>query len=133
LGDGTRLQQVVWNLITNAVKFTPEEGSIEVIVERIDSSAQIRVKDNGQGIAPEFLPHIFDRFAQADRKGEVRAGLGLGLAIVRELVDAHHGTVQAESAGEGWGATFTVTLPTASFAGVPAAASKAHAHSSKQA
>jgi PAS domain S-box-containing protein len=111
VGDATRLQQVVWNLLTNALKFTPKQGSVAIVVERADAHMQIQVKDNGQGIAAEFLPYIFDRFAQADGKGSSRLGLGLGLAIVRELVLAHGGTVKAESPGVGRGTTFTVKLP----------------------
>ena len=114
MGDPARLQQVVWNLLSNAVKFTPEGGRVEVRVERSDSRIEIAVSDTGAGIGPEFLPHVFERFRQADM-GTTRqhGGLGLGLAIVRHLVELHGGTVGAESAGKGKGATFTVTLPVA--------------------
>jgi PAS domain S-box-containing protein len=113
IGDAPRLQQVVANLLTNAVKFTPSGGRIDVILDRIQSTARLQVRDNGQGIRPEFLPHIFDRFAQGGPNGRARVGLGLGLAIVRELVQAHNGAIQAASMGEGEGSTFTVTLPVA--------------------
>ena len=114
LGDPTRLQQVVSNLLTNAVKFTPREGSIRVRLERDDTVARITVEDTGRGISPEFLPHIFDRFCQAESvtlRSQGGLGLGLGLAIVRHLVELHGGAVKADSPGEDRGATFTVTLP----------------------
>ncbi|MBD1936989.1 PAS domain S-box protein [Microcoleus sp. FACHB-68] len=112
LGDATRLQQVVWNLLTNAIKFTPAGGRVEVELKTIDSSAQIQVRDTGKGIKPEFIPYVFDTFRQADSSiTRTFGGLGLGLAIVRHLVELHGGTVKAESSGEGQGATFTVTLP----------------------
>ncbi|MEH1927416.1 PAS domain S-box protein [Nostoc sp.] len=112
LGDGDRLQQVMWNLLSNAVKFTPTEGQVEVRLEQVGLDAQIQVIDTGKGINPEFLPYVFDYFRQADAKTtRVFGGLGLGLAIVRHLVELHGGTVQAESRGEGQGATFTVRLP----------------------
>jgi CheY-like chemotaxis protein len=111
-GDPNRLQQVVWNLLSNAVKFTPLHGSVEVSLERIDSHLQITVSDSGVGIDPEFLPFVFDRFSQANTSSERKyGGLGLGLSIVRHLVELHGGTVRADSPGEGQGATFTVTLP----------------------
>lgn len=111
-GDPDRLRQIVWNLLSNAVKFTPKEGHIQVRLERINSSVEITVSDTGLGIASEFLPHIFERFRQAEG-GSTRAhaGLGLGLAIVRNLVELHGGTVTASSAGPGTGATFRVRLP----------------------
>jgi signal transduction histidine kinase/ActR/RegA family two-component response regulator len=111
-GDAGRLRQVVWNLLSNAVKFTPEGGHVEVRVERDGSRARVAVSDTGKGIAPDFLPHVFERFRQADAK-TTRAfdGLGLGLAIVRHLVEAHGGTVRAESPGEGLGTTFSIYLP----------------------
>ncbi len=113
-GDETRLRQVVWNLLTNAVKFTPEGGRVEARVERAGSYARIKVSDTGEGIDPEFLPYVFDRFRQADATTtRQRGGLGLGLAIVRHLVELHGGTVSAESEGRGRGATFTITLPLA--------------------
>jgi signal transduction histidine kinase/CheY-like chemotaxis protein len=111
-GDEDRLQQVVWNLLSNAVKFTPEGGQVEVQLERADPYLQIIVKDTGRGIGRDFLPYIFDRFQQADLASRRRhSGLGLGLALVRHLVELHGGTVEAESAGEGHGATFRVRLP----------------------
>jgi PAS domain S-box-containing protein len=111
-GDPGRLQQVVWNLLSNAVKFTPERGRVEVRVERLDAHAAVVVSDTGRGIAPEFLPHVFERFRQADSSTtRLHGGLGLGLAIVRHLVEAHGGSVRADSEGEGRGATFTVELP----------------------
>jgi len=112
MGDANRLQQVFWNLLANAVKFTPKDGRIEVRLFQLDSQVQIQVADNGQGISPEFLPHVFDRFLQANSTTTREyGGLGLGLSIVRHLVELHGGTVQAESEGLGKGATFTVTLP----------------------
>jgi CheY-like chemotaxis protein len=112
LGDSTRLQQVVWNLLSNAVKFTPEGGQVDIRVEYSASQAQITVSDTGIGIAPDFLPHVFEYFRQADSTTTRKfGGLGLGLAIVRHLVELHGGTVQADSPGEGQGATFTVRLP----------------------
>ncbi|MEH2463332.1 hybrid sensor histidine kinase/response regulator [Nostoc sp.] len=112
LGDPSRLQQVVWNLLSNAVKFTPSEGQVEIRLERVGTQAQIQVSDTGKGIEPEFLPHVFDYFRQADNS-TTRAfgGLGLGLAIVRQIVELHGGTVHAESEGDEKGATFTVLLP----------------------
>ncbi|QLE44124.1 PAS domain S-box protein [Nostoc sp. C052] len=112
LGDSDRLQQVMWNLLSNAVKFTPTDGLVEVHLKQVGLDAQIQVIDTGKGISPEFLPYVFDYFRQADAKTtRVFGGLGLGLAIVRHLVELHGGTVQAESLGDGLGATFTVSLP----------------------
>jgi CheY-like chemotaxis protein len=139
-GDSNRLQQVVWNLLSNAIKFTPKGGRVEVRLERVESLAdckdlkgeglqveglnppsnlqpsdsytQIQVSDTGKGIAPDFLPYVFDRFRQENNSStRSHGGLGLGLAIVRYLVELHGGTVQASSPGEGMGATFTVQLP----------------------
>lgn len=111
-GDAERLQQVVWNLLTNAVKFTPEKGQIQIRLERGNSHARLIVQDNGAGISPEFLPFVFDSFRQSDEADRAKhKGLGLGLAIVRHLIEAHGGTVSAASAGAGMGATFTVELP----------------------
>ena len=111
-GDADRLGQVMWNLLSNAVKFTPEEGQIEIRLERVGHCARIVVHDTGAGISREFLPYVFDRFRQADEiLSKKHGGLGLGLAIVRHLVEAHSGTVHATSAGEGLGSTFTVELP----------------------
>lgn len=112
LGDSARLQQVVWNLVSNAVKFTPEGGKVDVRLECIDSHAQITFSDTGKGINPDFLPYVFDYFRQGDSTTTRKfGGLGLGLAIVHHLVELHGGTVWAESPGEGQGATFTVKLP----------------------
>ncbi|HEX8286215.1 MAG TPA: PAS domain S-box protein [Pyrinomonadaceae bacterium] len=114
-GDPVRLQQVVWNLLSNAIKFTPQGGSVEVRLARAGGQVEISVSDTGDGIAPDFLPHVFDRFRQADgRITRQHGGLGLGLSIVRHLVELHGGTARAESEGEGRGATFTVMLPSAS-------------------
>lgn len=112
-GDSTRLQQIVWNLLTNAVKFTPAEGHITIRLTADDPGmAEITVSDTGVGIEPEFLPHVFDRFRQADSTTtRAHNGLGLGLAIVRHLVEMHGGTIAADSPGAGLGATFTVRLP----------------------
>jgi signal transduction histidine kinase/DNA-binding response OmpR family regulator len=111
-GDASRLQQVVWNLFTNAVKFTPEGGRVHVQLERADDYARIIVGDNGQGINPQFLPFIFDRFRQADGSTTRKhGGLGLGLAIARHLIEMHGGTIEAHSDGINQGSTFTVTLP----------------------
>ena len=110
-GDADRLQQIIWNLVSNAIKFTPEGGKIEVRCLRAGSHARIQVSDTGIGISLEFLPHVFDRFRQADSTTtRSHGGLGLGLAIVRHLVELHGGTVYAHSRGEGQGSTFTVEL-----------------------
>src|SRR6266542_1935179 len=114
-GDADRLQQVVWNLMSNAVKFTPAGGQITVRLEREGTHVTIAVSDTGEGIEPEFLPFVFDRFSQFERRpARAHGGLGLGLAIVRHLVELHGGTVSAASRGRGQGATFTVALPLAS-------------------
>jgi PAS domain S-box-containing protein len=111
-GDSGRLQQVVWNLLSNAVKFTPSGGRVKATLEQVDSQAQITVSDTGKGISQKFLPYVFDYFRQADSSTTRKfGGLGLGLAIVRNIVELHGGTVQAASLGEGQGATFTVRLP----------------------
>jgi PAS domain S-box-containing protein len=113
-GDPNRLQQVVWNLLSNAVKFTPKGGSVEVRLDVVDGRVEIAVADTGQGIKPEFLPFVFDRFRQADSSSVRRhGGLGLGLAIVRHLVDMHKGSVRVDSEGDGRGSTFTVSIPLA--------------------
>ena len=111
-GDPARLQQVVWNLLSNAVKFTPKGGRIQVLLERVSSHVAVSVSDNGEGIAPEFLPYVFERFRQADQT-TTRAfgGLGLGLSIVKHLVELHGGIVRVKSDGKGKGASFTVELP----------------------
>jgi signal transduction histidine kinase/ActR/RegA family two-component response regulator len=127
MGDPARLQQVVWNLLMNAVKFTPREGRVQVHLLRVNSHVEIVVSDTGQGIAADVLPFIFDRFRQGDSSTtRAHSGLGLGLALVRHLVELHGGTVVAESAGEGKGATFIVKLPL-SIAQIPAAP-EARAH-----
>ncbi|MGZ3423381.1 MAG: CheR family methyltransferase, partial [Polyangiales bacterium] len=112
MGDAARLQQAVLNLLTNAIKFTPERGNVSITLEGVEGRGILRVKDTGMGIEPEFLPHIFSRFSQEERGNtRLHGGLGLGLAIVKYLVEAHGGAVQVESAGKGKGSTFTVTLP----------------------
>jgi PAS domain S-box-containing protein len=111
-GDPDRLQQVVWNLLSNAIKFTPEGGRVEITLKRADPHIVIVVRDNGKGVEPEFLPHMFERFRQSDMSSTRRVGgLGLGLSLVKHLVELHGGTIEAESAGVGQGATFTVRLP----------------------
>jgi hypothetical protein len=113
-GDPNRLQQIVWNLLSNAVKFTPPQGSIEISVRSEAAHVRIQVKDTGVGIAPDFLPYVFDRFRQGSLVNSMtRSGLGLGLAIVQHLVKLHKGTVEASSAGLGEGATFTLRFPCA--------------------
>jgi CheY-like chemotaxis protein/anti-sigma regulatory factor (Ser/Thr protein kinase) len=110
--DSDRLQQIVWNLVSNAIKFTPNGGTARVILERVGSQVEIRVSDTGAGIDPAFIPFVFDRFRQADSSStRTQGGLGLGLAIVRHLVELHGGSVHATSEGEGKGATFVVRLP----------------------
>ncbi|MFW6358920.1 MAG: PAS domain-containing protein, partial [Chroococcales cyanobacterium] len=112
LGDAARLQQVIWNLLSNAVKFTPPGGQVEIELVELNASVEMTIRDTGKGIPPDFLPHVFDYFRQAEG-GTTRhfGGLGLGLAIVRHLVELHGGTVEAESLGENQGSTFTITLP----------------------
>ena len=110
LGDQTRLQQVMWNLLANAIKFTPQGGDVWVELKRVKSYLKVKVRDTGEGISPDFLPYIFEPYRQPD--GSTRGqGLGLGLAIVRQLVELHRGTVRAESSGKGQGSCLTVTLP----------------------
>ncbi len=112
LGDPDRLQQVVWNLVSNAIKFTPRDGSVELTVAREGSAVALEVRDTGQGIRPDFLPRIFDRFSQQDASTtRGQSGLGLGLSITRHLVELHGGTITARSDGEGRGATFHVEIP----------------------
>jgi len=112
--DGERLQQVFWNLLSNAIKFTPRGGTVDVSITPNEGSAEVAISDNGQGISPEFLPYVFDRFRQAEsHRSRASAGLGLGLALVREMVHAHRGSVVAQSPGEGRGSTFIVVLPLA--------------------
>jgi signal transduction histidine kinase len=111
-GDPDRLHQVVWNLLINAIKFTPSGGSIQVALKRVNSCAELSVSDNGKGIHADFLPYVFDRFRQADTSLEKGySGLGLGLAIVKSLVELHGGSVRVTSDGEGKGTTFTISLP----------------------
>jgi signal transduction histidine kinase/ActR/RegA family two-component response regulator len=111
-GDPNRLQQVLWNLLSNAVKFTPQGGRIQVVLERVNSHAEITVEDSGVGIRPEFLPYVFDRFRQADPTTSRRyGGLGLGLSIVKTLIEMHGGSVRVKSPGENLGSTFVVALP----------------------
>ena len=119
-GDPDRLQQVIWNLLSNAIKFTSQGGKVLARLERTDSNLEITISDTGQGIAPGLLPHVFDRFRQADSSSSrTHGGLGLGLAIVRQLVELHGGTVSAESPGEGEGSTFKVRLPVRSVQHAP--------------
>jgi CheY-like chemotaxis protein/anti-sigma regulatory factor (Ser/Thr protein kinase) len=111
-GDANRLQQVLWNLLSNAIKFTPRAGHVEVQLAQRDEALEISVRDSGEGIAPEFLPHVFERFRQADSSSTRRfGGLGLGLSIVKQLVELHGGAVSAHSDGAGQGAVFGFTLP----------------------
>ncbi|HEX3355484.1 MAG TPA: PAS domain S-box protein [Tepidisphaeraceae bacterium] len=111
-GDPNRLQQVVWNLLSNAVKFTPKGGKIEILLERVNSHVELTVTDTGQGITPDFLPYVFDRFRQADSStSRKHGGLGLGLAIVKQLVELHGGIVRVKSAGQGQGSSFSIALP----------------------
>ena len=126
LGDPDRLQQVLWNLLSNAVKFTPSGGRVRVAVDAVGTSVRVRVMDTGKGIGPDFLPHVFERFRQASA-GTTRhhGGIGLGLAIVRHLVELHGGTVAVESDGEGQGSTFAVELPLDRSAATPTAAGEA--------
>ncbi len=122
-GDFNRLQQVVWNLLSNAVKFTPENGTITIELSSHDSMIDLKVQDTGKGIAPEFLPHVFEQFRQADSSITRQfGGLGLGLAIVRHIVERHNGRIRVDSPGENQGATFTVQLPLLSTSAKPAIA-----------
>ena len=120
LGDANRLQQVMWNLLSNAVKFTPKNGRIEVALQRVNSEVEISIGDSGEGISSDFLPYVFDRFRQGDGKTtRLHSGLGLGLAIVRQLVELHGGTVKAQSDGPGRGSIFKLRLPVLSINSVP--------------
>src|SRR5258705_8732900 len=111
-GDPNRMQQVVWNLLTNAIKFTPRGGKVQVVLERASSHVELSISDTGQGISADFLPHVFERFSQSDPlRTRSHNGLGLGLAIVKNLVELHGGSVMAKSAGMGKGSTFIVLLP----------------------
>jgi CheY-like chemotaxis protein len=110
--DAGRIQQVIWNLLSNAIKFSPRAGDIGVLVERANSMARITIRDSGEGISPEFLPHVFERFRQSDGTSTRKhGGLGLGLSIVRHLIELHGGTVEVQSAGLGQGAAFIINLP----------------------
>ena len=112
--DSTRLQQVVWNLLTNAIKFTPKGGQVQVLLQRVNSHIELSVSDTGVGIPASFLPHVFDRFSQRDSSTtRVFGGLGLGLAICKQLVELHGGSIRVSSQGEGMGSTFFVELPLA--------------------
>ena len=111
-GDSRRLQQVLWNLVHNAIKFTPKQGRVEIHIHRVQGDLQITVTDNGQGISPMFLPHVFERFRQQDASStRATSGLGLGLSIARQIVELHGGTITASSLGDGQGSTFVVTVP----------------------
>jgi hypothetical protein len=126
-GDPTRLQQVFWNLLSNAIKFTPKGGKVQVVLQRVNSHVEFSVSDTGIGIPPSFLPHVFDRFSQKDSSTtRSYGGLGLGLAISKQLVELHGGTVQAKSLGEGHGATFVVRLPLAILKTEGASADRVH-------
>jgi PAS domain S-box-containing protein len=130
-GDPSRLQQCFWNLLSNAIKFTPKDGRVQVSLERVNSHLEVCVVDDGQGIRPEFLPHVFERFRQADASTTRRhGGLGLGLSIVKNLIELHGGTVRAKSAGEGQGATFCIELPMMVVHAPDARARRAHPRSS---
>jgi signal transduction histidine kinase len=113
-GDPRRLQQVLWNLVHNAIKFTPHGGRVEIHVQRSGGQLRMTVQDNGHGISPAFLPHIFERFRQEDTSPtDGTSGLGLGLSIAKQIVELHGGTIKARSLGEGHGATFIVEVPAA--------------------
>jgi PAS domain S-box-containing protein len=129
-GDPSRLQQVFWNLLSNAIKFTPRGGRVQVVLERVNSHLEVSVTDTGEGISPEFLPYVFDRFRQADATTTRRhGGLGLGLAIVKQLAELHGGTVQARSDGPGQGSTFSVLLPLTALHADPEDPGRRHPHS----
>jgi signal transduction histidine kinase/ActR/RegA family two-component response regulator len=131
-GDPNRLQQVLWNLLTNAVKFTPQGGRVGVALARINSHLEIEVTDNGEGIEPKFLPHIFDRFRQADASTARRhGGLGLGLSIVKQLIELHGGAIIAHSAGLGMGSTFRITLPLMAISSDPLETASSAQHSAR--
>jgi CheY-like chemotaxis protein len=125
-GDPARLQQVIWNLLSNAIKFTPSGGAVSIELAQDGGQVRITVRDTGAGIRPEFITHVFERFRQADASTTRRhGGLGLGLSIVKHLIEQHGGTVRAESAGEGLGASFTIELPAAAPAATPAKSARA--------
>jgi PAS domain S-box-containing protein len=130
-GDPGRLQQVLWNLLSNAIKFTPKEGRVQVLLERVNSHIEISVSDTGAGIKPDFLPHVFGRFQQADASTTRRhGGLGLGLSIVKHLVELHGGSVSVHSPGENKGATFSVHLPLAATRGIDREGDRVHPRAS---
>src|SRR6185436_7382405 len=121
-GDRRRLEQVFFNLVTNALKFTPDGGRVSILVRSLPEAVEVAVNDTGAGIAHDFLPYVFDPFRQADpAPGRRSSGVGLGLSIARELVDAHKGSIRAESEGPGHGSTFVVTLPAVAAASAEAA------------
>ncbi|MEO8275685.1 MAG: ATP-binding protein [Thermoanaerobaculia bacterium] len=129
-GDPARLQQILWNLLSNAIKFTPRQGKIQILLQRVNSSVEISVSDTGTGIQPEFLPLVFERFRQADGSStRSHGGLGMGLAIVKHLVELHGGTVKAASAGEGRGSTFVVRFPLSVLQGYVASDLRLHSGS----
>ena len=131
-GDPQRLQQVIWNLLSNAIKFTPRDGKVQVLLERVHSQVEISVADTGIGITPAFLAHAFERFRQADASSARRhGGLGLGLSIVKQLVELHGGTVRVKSLGEGAGTVFTVQLPVTALHRRPDNGERPHPHTSK--
>jgi PAS domain S-box-containing protein len=133
-GDPHRLQQIFWNLLTNALKFTPKDGRVAVTLERVNSHLEVSVSDSGEGIEPAFLPHVFERFRQADASTSRRhGGLGLGLSIVKQLVELHGGTVSAKSSGTGMGASFRVALPVMAANGFDAAEGEAREHPARSA
>ena len=111
LADPDRMRQILSNLLTNAIKFTPADGTVRAVFVRQGDAAHLAVSDTGKGISPEFLPHVFERFRQRDQSDQRAGGLGLGLAIVRHLVELHEGTIVAESQGDGKGTTFTIRMP----------------------
>jgi len=125
-GDPARLQQVIWNLLSNAIKFTPSGGAVTIELAQAAGQVHITVRDTGAGIRPEFITHVFERFRQADASTTRRhGGLGLGLSIVKHLIEQHGGTVRADSAGEGMGASFTIELPAAAVTSSPAKSARA--------
>jgi signal transduction histidine kinase len=126
MGDAARIQQVLWNLLHNAIKFTEPGGRVESSIGRFDSEIRITVQDTGRGIAPEFLPYVFERFRQEDSTAtREHMGLGLGLSIAKHLVEAHGGTIEANSEGRGRGAAFTVRLPMAAGEGADSSSASA--------
>lgn len=126
-GDPARVQQIFWNLLNNAIKFTPQGGRVQILLERVNSHLEVAVTDNGRGIAPDFLPHVFERFRQADSTStREHGGLGLGLAIVKHLIELHGGTVRVKSAGLGQGSTFILTFPLLPLHSEPADVHRRH-------